>query len=80
MSRVTSIKKLSHSRYADKIELIVNNKRTIVFDFMINEDSVEGIFYELNLEFNESFANIDIIMRDLLIIIKSIRITTIMYD
>lgn len=80
MSRITSIKKLFHSKIYDKIELIINRKTKIVFDFILKTDSVDNILNELIKEMRDNFDNTEVIKKDLKTLIKSNRICLITYD
>lgn len=80
MTRITSIKKLLHTNVCDKIELIINNNKKIIFDFIQSIDSVDKIFYELKSELQVNFENNDMAMNDLQTLIKSNRIRTFLYD
>lgn len=80
MSRITSIKKLFHSKIYDKIELIVNKKTKIIFDFILKTDSVDNVLNELIKEMRDNFDNTEVIKKDLQTLIKSNRICLISYD
>lgn len=80
MPRITSIKKLLHTQVCDKIELITNTKRKILFDYMFTSDSVDNIFCELQAELKLIFENDEIVRKDLQTLIQSNRIRSILYD
>jgi len=80
MSRITSMKRLLHTHLCDKIELITDTNKKILFDYILNCDSVDNIFCELKAELKVKFENDDIVRRDLQTLIKSNRICSILYD
>jgi hypothetical protein len=80
MYKITSIKKLFHNTIYDKIELIVNKKTSIIFDFIQNSDTVDNIIDEMIKEMAYNFDNIENIKKDLMTLIKSNRISLILYD